>query len=87
MAIDAEQLKAVATIAYQAETLRDAIAAMREAVPGIRASTVDAFDMRAETPLLRIGARDLFLMHSDGHCWSVTADPAEAAGIVLTQND
>jgi len=42
--------------------------------------------MRGETPALRIGDRDLFLMHTDGHCWSVTSDPLVADGIVLTQN-
>lgn len=86
MALSAEQLQQVARIALSAATLGEAIAGVRAALPGVRASAVDAFDMRGEKPALRIGERDLFLMHSDGHCWSVTTDPLAAHGIVLTQN-
>ncbi|GAB4063159.1 hypothetical protein [Uliginosibacterium sediminicola] len=85
MAINAEQLTQVARITLSAVTLKDAISEVRQILPGIRASAVDAFDMRNETPVLRIGDRDLFLMQSDGHCWSVTADPGSAVGLVLTQ--
>ena len=86
MGLNAEQLTEVARITLAAGSLREAVNGVHEALPGIRASTVDAFDMRGETPALRIGDRDLFLMHSDGHCWSVTADPLAAHGIVLTQH-
>lgn len=86
MALSAEQLQEVARITLGASSLREAIAGVRAALPGVRASAVDAYDMRGETPALRIGDRDLFLMHSDGHCWSVTPDPLAAHGIVLTQN-
>ena len=86
MAIDAAQLTQVARIALSAVTLKDAITEVRQVLPGIRASEVDAFDMRGETPVLRIGDRDLFLMQSDGHCWSVTDKPDHAVGIVLTQH-
>jgi hypothetical protein len=86
MAINAEQLTQVARITLAAVTLRDAVAEVRQALPGIRASAVDAFDMRDETPVLRIGDRELFLMQSDGHCWSVTDKPDNALGIVLTQS-
>jgi hypothetical protein len=86
MAINAEQLTAVARITLQSVTLSDAVKAVREVLPGFRASAVDAMDMRGETPVLRIGDRDLYLMQSDGHCWSVTANPENAAGLVLTQH-
>jgi len=86
VALSADQLGEIARIALAAPTLGEAIAGVRQALPGVRASAVDAFDMRGETPALRIGDRDLFLMHSDGHCWSVTPDPLAAHGIVLTQH-
>ncbi|GAA5172033.1 hypothetical protein GCM10025770_37670 [Viridibacterium curvum] len=86
MAINAEQLTHVARLTLQCVTLNDAVKAVREALPGFRASAVDALDMRGETPVLRIGDRDLYLMQSDGHCWSVTADPGQAVGLVLTQH-
>jgi len=86
MAINAEQLTQVARITLSAVTLKEAISEVRQVLPGIRASEVDAFDMRGETPVLRIGDRDLYLMESDGHCWSVTEKPDRALGIVLTQH-
>jgi hypothetical protein len=86
MAINAEQLTEVARITLSAVTIKEAITEVRQVLPGIRASEVDAFDMRGETPVLRIGDRDLYLMESDGHCWSVTAKPERALGIVLTQH-
>ena len=85
MAIDAAQLTQVARIALAAASVRDAVSELRRTMPGIRASAVDATDMRDETPALHLGDRDLFLMQSDGHCWSVTCDPAQAQAVVLTQ--
>lgn len=86
MAITAEQLTHIAHLTLAAGNVRDAVSAVRESLPGMRVSTVDAMDMRNEEPALRIGDRHLYLMESDGHCWSVTRDPAQALGIVLTQN-
>lgn len=86
MGLSAEQLTQVARITLSAVTLRDVVSAVRQMMPDIRISVVDAFDMRGEEPALRIGDRDLFLMESDGHCWSVTRNPQVARGIVLTQH-
>ncbi len=86
MAITAEQLTHVARLTLSAGSVREAVSAVRDTLPGLRVSAIDAFDMRGEEPALRIGERNLYLMESDGHCWSVTRDPAQAAGIVLTQN-
>jgi len=44
---------------------------------------VDALDVRGETPALETASASVFLMGCDGHCWSMTADPAAAAGLVL----
>ncbi|NSL54853.1 hypothetical protein HJ583_007435 [Uliginosibacterium sp. IMCC34675] len=85
MAITAEQLTQVARLTLAAESLGAAVSAVRTTLPGLRVSSVDAMDMKHEEPALNIGERALFLMESDGHCWSVTRDPALAAGIVLTQ--
>lgn len=86
MALNVEQLTEVARLTFNAGTLREAVDAVRQVLPQIRTSSVDAFDMRHEAPALHIGSRNLYLMESDGHCWSVTADPAKAVGIVITQN-
>ncbi len=85
MAITAEQLTQVARLTLAADTIGAAVSAVRSSLPGMRVSSVDAMDMKHEEPALHIGERALFLMESDGHCWSVTRDPAQAVGIVLTQ--
>lgn len=86
MTINASQLTEVARVTLGAASLREAVSAVREVLPGLRVSAVDAFDMRDEEPALHLGERNLYLMESDGHCWSVTRNPATAVGIVLTQN-
>jgi hypothetical protein len=86
MAITAEQLTEVARITLAASSVADATRALREILPGMRVSSVDAFDMKNEEPVLHLGNRDLYLMESDGHCWSVTRDPGTTVGIILTQS-
>lgn len=83
MALTADDLATIAALAEQAESARAAAAAIRSTVPGLRVSVVDAFDLRDEQPILQAGAVSLFLMTCDGHCWSVTEDPAQASAVVL----
>ncbi|NTV10796.1 MAG: hypothetical protein HGA47_08465 [Zoogloea sp.] len=64
---------------------RELAAALRPRLAGLRVTVVDALDMRGETPVIRQPDCDVFLMAFDGHCWSMTTDPAAAAGIVLTE--
>ena len=51
---------------------------------GLRVVVVDAFDMRGETPAAQGDKRALYYGSSDGHCWTVTSHPAQAAGFFLT---
>lgn len=85
MGLDSTQLDELARITRGAGSLREAAGELRRAFPGLHVSTVDAFDMKGEIPALHAGDRDLFLMQSDGHCWSVTQDAAAAAAVILTQ--
>jgi hypothetical protein len=84
MALTAEDLTTIAALAEQAPDARTAAAAIRSTMQGLRASVADAFDLRDERPALRAGAFSVFLMACDGHCWSVTDDPAQAGAVVLT---
>lgn len=85
MALTRDQLVQVALRAQQAGSLREAAADLRRTLPALRVSVVDALDMRGESPVLNLERCKVFLMQSDGHCWSVTRDPAEAVGIVLVE--
>ena len=71
-------------LAEGAATVRDAAALLRQRYAPLRVVVVDAFDMRDETPAAQGDKRTLYYGSSDGHCWTVTSDPAQAAGFFLT---
>ena len=73
-------LAAWLAIAERADSLHDAAAALRAALPAsMRVLPMDAIDLRDEQPALRGERRTLFLGASDGHCVSMTTDLRAAA--------
>jgi hypothetical protein len=64
-------------------TVREAAAELRETFAPLRVVVVDAMDMRGETPAAASARHQIFLGASDGHCWRVTQDVREAAGLFL----
>jgi hypothetical protein len=52
----------------------------------MRVVLVDAMDMRDETPALLLGARKVYLASSNGPCWSVTDQSADATALILTES-
>ena len=82
--MDAALLQEALGLADAAGTLRQAAAVLRERFAPLRVVVVDAMDMRHEKPAAAGARRALYLGASDGHCWSVTDDPAQAAGFILT---
>ncbi len=86
MAISQEQLTQAALIVSDSPTVRAAASAIRERLTPLKALVLDAFDMRGEKPALRLDSRAIYLMSTDGHCWSVTAQPEQASALVLTQD-
>ena len=87
MAMTADYLRSACEVIGAAPTLRDAAAIWRARDPAIRVVLVDAMDMRDETPALLLGTRRVYLATSNGHCWSVTEQAAEATALILTQED
>jgi cytidylate kinase len=86
MAITTEQLSEAASIVSASPSVRAAAAAIRERFAPLKALVLDAFDMRDEQPAMQLDQRAIYLMSTDGHCWSVTAEPTKASAFVLTQN-
>lgn len=64
-------------------SLREAAAWLRQQHAGLRVVVVDALDMRDETPAAQSSRHLLYLGASDGHCWHVTADLEQAAGLFM----
>lgn len=61
-------------------------ARLRQALPGLRVSVMEAFDLRHEPPWLRAGRFALHLAAQDGHCWRLTTRPAEATALMITED-
>ncbi len=81
--MDSTALSEALAIAEGAASVRDAAAALRTRFASLRVVVVEAFDMRGE-PLAAQGTkRQLHYCASDGHCWTVTADAAQAAGLFV----
>jgi hypothetical protein len=85
MAITPDDLNQAGEVVRAASTLREAAAIWRARDPDMRVLVVDAMDMRDETPVLTLGARSVYLGASNGHCWRVTGQPAEATALILTE--
>jgi hypothetical protein len=85
--MDAAVLAEALTLADSAGTLREAAAALRARFDALRIVVVDAFDMRGETPAASGKRRQLYFGASDGHCWAVTGDAAQAAGLFIAERE
>ena len=83
MPLTAEDLDTLVKLGNSAPDIATLAAEARARWSGLRVTVVDALDMRGETPAFATAAANVFLMGCDGHCWSMTANPAAAAGLVL----
>ena len=72
-------------LAESAGSVREAAQVLRAHYAQLRVVVVDAFDMRDETPAAAGATRALYYGATDGHCWQVTSDPAQAAGFFLAE--
>lgn len=63
--------------------VRAAAQALRARYAGLRVVVVDAFDMRDERPAAVGQAVQLYFAASDGHCWHVCDDGAQAVGFYI----
>lgn len=84
--VTTQYLRDASEVIGAAASLRDAAALWRARDPAMRVVLVDAMDMRDETPALVLGARRVYLASSNGHCWSVTDNAADATALILTQD-
>jgi hypothetical protein len=86
MAVTPDYLRDASEVIGGASSLRDAAAIWRARDPAMRVVVVDALDMRDETPALQLGSRRVYLATSNGHCWSVTDQQAQATALILTED-
>lgn len=83
--MDAAALAQAVRIADAAGSVREAAAALRAYFAPLRVVVVDALDMRDETPAVVGTKHQLYYGASDGHCWTVTDQPAQAVGFFIAE--
>ena len=83
MGLSADDMSALSGLGDAAPDVAALAAAARARWNGLRVTVVDAVDVRGETPVLETASARVFLLGSDGHCWSMTTDPAAATGLRL----
>lgn len=87
MALDSDQVNAIAEVVRIAPSLPDAAASWRLRYPGVRAMRIGADEMREETPAFEFGSRRVYFAASDGLCVFVTRDANEADMLILTESE
>lgn len=80
---DAAWLAEALALADSAPTVRAAAKLLRERYAPLPIVVVDAFDMRSEKPLASGASVVVWGGASDGHCWQVTSDLAQASGLFI----
>ncbi|WP_119154740.1 hypothetical protein [Caldimonas tepidiphila] len=85
MALTPEQFDAARALLAAAPDVHAAATRLRRQLPALRTLVLDALDMRDETPSAQAGGRSIYLMSTDGHCWTVTRELAAAGALVLTE--
>jgi hypothetical protein len=84
MAVNAQELEEFSRILSAADAETQAFAALRGRFPHLAWTCCDAADVD-EAPLRTFSAFDLHLLDTRDHCPRITADPAQATGVVLAK--
>jgi hypothetical protein len=82
MALDPDELNEIENVLSASEAGASALAELRRRFPHLTWLRCDASDV-IETPFRSYARLDLHLLDSSDHCVRITADPAQATGIVL----
>ena len=90
MALSAERIEEVVTLAgarfAAGEKVGAVVQAVKAAHPGLTITGTFASIM-AEEPYREEERFDLFLVDGSGHCWTITATPDTATGLVIAERD
>ncbi len=83
MTISYEQFKNIAGMLVAFPNGENPVPAVRASFPDLAISRCDADDMRGESPFLRVGDFDVFLVDTSNLCWRIIDEPATATGLIL----
>ena len=83
MTISIDQFENISSMLVAIPCGENPVPTVRASFPELAISRCDADDMRDETPFLRAGDFDVFLVDTSKLCWRIIDEPAAATGIIL----
>lgn len=90
MALSAEHIEEVVAIASRGfaagQPVKAVVQAIKEARPGLTVTGTFASIM-TDDPYREEERFDLFLVDGSSHCWTITATPESATGVVIAERD
>jgi hypothetical protein len=83
MTISIDQFESITSLLLAIPGGQNPVPAVRASFPELAISRCAADDMRGESPFLRAGDFDVFLVDTSQLCWRIIDEPAAATGIIL----
>ena len=83
MTISPRQFEHIASMLVALPSGKNPVLDVRASFPELAVSRCAADDMRGESPFLRAGDFDVFLVDTSKLCWHITDEPAAATGLIL----
>lgn len=83
MTISIDQFENIASMLLAIPGGENPVPTVRASFPELAISRCDADEMRGESPFLRAGDFDIYLVDTSNLCWRIIAEPAAATGIIL----
>jgi hypothetical protein len=83
MGLSAADITEIDALLEVADAGSGTLAVLRARFPRLSLTRVDASGLDMETPFRRYERLDLYLVDGNSHCWSLTANPELATGLVL----
>ncbi len=85
--ISAQQIEDIGRCAGEQTLSEDMLSALRQRFPDIHFTYCLDDDVIGASPALQAERFNLYLVDTSHHCFSFTADPAQASGVVVAELD
>lgn len=85
MGLSEEDLARIGSLLAAGTAGAQAVGELRRSFPGLSLTRCDPTDMGDEAPFRSYGRFSLYLVDGRDHCWRLTAEPAQATGLVVVE--
>ena len=87
MAITTAVLEVVDSLLGAVNPAAQALATLRQRLPGITVTRCAKSDVDMEEPFREYQSFTLYLVDGADHCWRLTSDPDRATGLIIASNE